>query len=406
VPFARPDVGEDEVDAVRDVLLSGWLTTGERCRAFEHAVAANVGVAHAVALNSCTAALHLSLEAVGVRAGDLVVTTPYTFASTAEVIRYFDAVPVFVDIDPVTLNIDVGQLETAVEGLARGDRTLLPPSLRDTVAPRAPVAVLPVHIGGIPGDTGRLYDLAAEHRMAVVEDAAHALPTQPSSHSLAHAERAGVPATACFSFYATKPVTTGEGGMLVTNDAQIADRVRIMGLHGLSRDAWGRHGGDDRWRYEIVAPGFKYNMTDMAAAVGLVQLKKSEVMRSRRRTIAERYNDAFSEFDALEPPSVPPGVESPWHLYMLRIHPERLTIGRDVLIRRLWERGIATSIHFIPLHHHQYYRETFSYVPGDFPVATREFEREVSLPIYSGMSDLDVGRVIEAVGAVTVAAAL
>jgi perosamine synthetase len=405
LPFARPEFGDDEADAVRDVILSGWLTTGERCRALEQAVAETVGVSHAVALSSCTAALHLSLEAVGVRSGDLVVTSPYTFASTAEVIRHFDAVPVFVDIDPVTCNIDDDRLERAVEGLAHGDRSWLPPSLRNVIEPRAPVAVLPVHVGGIPCDLDRLYKLAARHGMAVVEDAAHAIPAAPSSRSLAWAMDHGVPATACFSFYATKPVTTGEGGMLVTNEARIADRARIMSLHGLSRDAWARQGQDDGWRYEIVAPGYKYNMTDVAAALGLVQLVKADVMRSRRCVIAERYNDAFAYSDALEVPTVPRGLESPWHLYMLRIVPERLTVGRDLLIENLRERGIGTSVHFIPLHLHRYYRETFSYVRGDFPIATREFEREISLPIYSGMSDADVDLVIVAVSELVAEAA-
>jgi len=397
VPFARPDVGKETADAVRDSILSGWLTTGERCRQLEDAFAELVGARYGVALNSCTAALHLSLEALGVQRNDLVVTTPYTFAATAEVIRYLDAVPVFVDVDPVTLNVDCDQLEATVRGLAAGDRSLLPPSVRDTVEPRVPAAILPVHVGGVPCDLDRIYALAAAHDMAVVEDAAHALPARRSSRAVGGITDDGVASTVCFSFYATKTITTGEGGMLVTDDPRIADRSRRMSLHGMNRNTWTREGEENSWSYEIVEPGYKYNMTDLAATLGLGQLERVQEMRDRRAAIARRYSEAFSRSDALEDPTVPDDVESAWHLYMLRIRPERLGISRDRLVSYLQSRGIGTSVHFIPLHLHAYYRRTYSYQPSDFPVATREFEREISLPIYSGMSDSDVDKVVTAV---------
>jgi dTDP-4-amino-4,6-dideoxygalactose transaminase len=397
VPFARPDVGKETADAVRDAILSGWLTTGERCREFEEALAELVGARYAVAVNSCTAALHLSLEAVGVKANDLVITSPYTFAATAEVIRYLDAIPVFVDIDPVTFNISCDPLESTVQGLERGDRSLLPPSVRDTIEPRAPTAVLPVHVGGIPCDLDRIYKLAVAHGIAVVEDAAHALPATWDSRTIGVTTDDHVPSTVCFSFYATKTITTGEGGMLVTDDASIADRSRLMSLHGMNRNAWTREGEENSWSYEIVEPGYKYNMTDIAATLGLGQLDRVQEMRDRRAAIANRYSEAFARSQALQVPTVPTNVESAWHLYMLRIRPERLGISRDRLVSYLQYRGIGTSVHFIPLHLHSYYRRMYGYQPSDFPVATREFEREISLPIYGGMSDNDVEMVIEAV---------
>jgi dTDP-4-amino-4,6-dideoxygalactose transaminase len=400
LPFARPDVGEEAADAVRDVILSGWLTTGERCRQLEDQFAEVVGGRNAVALSSCTAALHLSLEALGVRPGDLVVTSPYTFASTAEVVRYLDAVPVFVDVEPSTFNMDADVLEATVEGLDSGDRSFLPPSLRDRVEPRAPAAVIPVHVGGVPCDLDRIHKIAATHGAAVVEDAAHAFPASYETRPVGAPTDGDVPSTACFSFYATKTITTGEGGMLVTDDTLIADRARLMSLHGMSRDAWTREGNDASGSYEIVAPGYKYNMTDLAATLGLDQLHRVDAMRDRRAAIARQYTEAFDRSDALEVPTVPANVESAWHLYMLRIRPERLRIDHDGLAACLRARGIGTSAHFIPLHLHAYYREKYGYEVDDFPIAAREYEREISLPIYSRMTDDDVEKVIEAVGAI------
>jgi dTDP-4-amino-4,6-dideoxygalactose transaminase len=397
LPFARADVGAEAADAVRDAVLSGWLTTGERCRQLEEAFAELVGARFAVALSSCTAALHLSLEALGVKANDLVVTSPYTFAATAEAIRYAGAVPIFVDIDPATFNISPDLLEATVEGLSAGDPSFLPPSVRDTVEPRTPAAVVPVHIGGIPCDLDRIYELASRHGLAVIEDAAHALPAAYESRTIGATANCDVPAAVCFSFYATKTITTGEGGMLVTEDERVADRARLMSLHGLRRDAWNRKREDRSWSYEVIAPGYKYNMTDVAASLGLSQVAGVGVMRDRRATLAGRYTESLARLDALEVPTVPDNVDSAWHLYMLRIQPELLGVDRDRLAACLQRRGIGTSVHFKPLHLHAYYRNEHGYRAGDFPVATREFEREISLPIYAGMSDSDIARVVDAV---------
>ena len=396
LPFALPDVGEDEIAAVADVLRSGWLTTGSRCRTFEAAFAAAVGAAHAVALNSCTAALHLALEALGIRQGDLVVTTPYTFAACAEVIRYFDAVPVFVDIEETTFSIDTDALETVVNKLASGDPGPLPPAARASAVPTAPKAILPVHIGGQACDLTTIYATAQRHGAAVVEDAAHAFPSSFDGRPIGSAVDPSVRSATCFSFYATKTITTGEGGMLVTDDEDIAERARMMSLHGLSRDAWNRYAGGS-WKYDIVAPGYKYNLTDVAAAMGLAQLKRADTMRDRRREIADWYDARFSGHPALQVPARVERSASAWHLYMLRLHLDALDIDRAAFINEMTELAVSTSVHFIPLHLHSYYQSTYGYVDDDFPVATREYLREVSLPIYSAMSDDDVERVCDAV---------
>lgn len=397
VPFAVPDMGRAEVEAVAEVIVSGWLTTSERCREFEQAFAEYVGAAHAVAVNSCTAALHLALEGLGLQRGAVVVTTPYAFAATAEVIRYFDAVPVFVDVDPTTCNIDVDLLEKTVARLADGDTGPLPPALRESARATRPRVVIPVHIAGVPCDLDRIYKVAATYDMAVVEDAAHAFPAAIGSRLVGASTDPSVSAAVCFSFYATKTITTGEGGMLVTDDAVRADRARRMSLHGLNRDAWSRHNSSGSWRYDIEAPGYKYNLTDIAAAMGLVQLGRAAQMAARRTEVARRYQEAFSEGPGLEVPTVPTGVNSAWHLFMLRLHPDRLHITRDRFIEELAAQGVGTSVHFIPLHVHSYYRNMLGYASNDLPVAMRQFEREISLPIYSRMSDEDVDHVCRAV---------
>ena len=397
IPFARPDVGVEEADAVREAILGGWLTTGDLCRQMEDAVAEAVGARHAVALNSGTAALHLSLEALGVRTGDLVVTTPYTFTATAQVIRQVGAVPLFVDVEEATFNISGEALEQTLDGLAGGDERFLPPSLRGTGGGYRPTAVMPVHIGGVACDLDRIATLAATHDLAVVEDAAHAFSGTHGHRPVGAPLAAPLRSTVCFSFYATKAITTGEGGMLLTDDPDVARQARLQSLHGISRDAWARGEQADSWRYEIVAPGFKYNMSDLAAAVGLVQLQKADAMLERRTAIAQRYNEAFCQSEALEIPTVPQDITSAWHLYMLRVDPDRSRVARDGLIAALRQDGIGSSVHFIPLHLHPYYAETYGYGPEDFPVATRAFEQEVSLPIYSAMSEAQVDRVIESV---------
>lgn len=382
LPFTRPDIGEAEIAAVVDVLRSGWLTTGAQSRRFEDEFREAVGAGYAVAVNSCTAALHLSLEALDVGPGDQVFLSPYTFAASAEVIRYLGATPVFVDIDPATLNISTMALREAVAGAQAAGQ-------------RRPRVVMPVHIAGVPCDMDGIRALARETGMSVVEDAAHAFPSSYHGDPVG-AVPPGSTDTVCFSFYATKTITTGEGGMLTTESEAVADRARSMSLHGLSHHAWSRYAGGG-WSYDIVAPGYKYNLTDIAAAMGIVQLGRAADMAARRTEIALRYSAAFDGVPGLECPQVPVGSVSAWHLYVLRLHLADLPFDRDAFVVALNERGIGTSVHFIPLHLHSYYTKTYGFRPEDFPVATGEFQRVVSLPIYSLMSDDDVARVIEAV---------
>lgn len=376
LPFALPDYGPEELAAVREVLESGWVSTGERTHRFESEFARFVGARNAVAVNSGTAALHLALEAIGLDDDDEVITTPYTFAATAEVIRYFRARPVFVDVDPMTLNLDPRLAAAAMTGRTR--------------------AILPVHIAGLPCAMDAILELAARAGIAVVEDAAHAFPAKYAGRTIGTLSD-----FTCFSFYATKPLATGEGGMICTEDDQRAARCRLMALHGISRDAWRRYTTDGNWYYEVIAPGFKYNLTDIAAALGLVQLRRATAMAARRAAIAAVYHAAFDGLDCLQVPSMgQEGDQHAWHLYMLRLRLDRLTVERAEFVSRLRDRGVGVSVHFIPLHLHPYYRDRYGHQPCDFPVAHAEYLREVSLPIYSRMSDTDVDRVTDAVLAV------
>lgn len=372
LPFALPDLGETEFEEVREALASGWITTGPKTRAFEAAFAETVGAQHAIAVNSCTAAMHLALESVGLRSGDEVITTPYTFAATAEVVRYFDARPVLVDVDPETLNMRPDLIESAVTERTR--------------------AILPIHIAGLAADLGPICEVARRYELTVIEDAAHAFPASYQGHSIG-----SIGDFTCFSFYATKTITTGEGGMITTDRDDWAERCRVMALHGISKDAWKRYTAEGSWYYEIIAPGYKYNMTDVAAGMGLAQLCKAERMAARRMEIAHRYNEAFGDESALQIPADRADRRHAWHLYMLRLNLDRLSIDRAVFVDELKARKIGTSVHFIPLHVHPYYRETYGYKPEDFPVAYREYQREISLPIYSKMTDQDVEDVIEGV---------
>lgn len=373
LPFALPDLDETEFAEIKESLESGWVTTGPKVRRFEAEFAAAVGAKHAVAVNSCTAAMHLALEAIGLRQGDEVITTPYTFAATAEVVRYFDARPVLVDVDARDLNMRADLLEAAITPRTR--------------------AILPIHIAGLPAELDAIREVAQRHDLPVIEDAAHAFPAQYKGQVIG-----SLSSFTCFSFYATKTITTGEGGMICTDDDRWADRCRIMALHGISKDAWKRYTAEGSWYYEIVAPGYKYNMTDMAAGMGLAQLRKAERMWLRRRAIAERFNAAFGALPALQTPYDRPDCQHAWHLYMLRLNLKQLKIDRAQFADELKRRNIGISVHFIPLHLHPYYRDMFGYRPADFPVAHGEYLREISLPIYSKMSDADVQDVIDAVG--------
>jgi dTDP-4-amino-4,6-dideoxygalactose transaminase len=373
LPFALPDVDGAEVAEVASVIRSGWLTSGAKATQFESEFAGAVGAKHAVAVNSCTAAMHLALEAIELRAGDEVIIPTYTFAATAQVVHYFGARPVLVGVAPTGLCIDPAKVEAAVTPRTR--------------------AIIPVHIGGRSAELDELHAVARKHNLCVIEDAAHAFPTVYKGRTVG-----SISEFTCFSFYATKPLATGEGGMICTDNEQFADRCRLMCLHGISRDAWKRYTAEGSWYYEIVAPGFKYNMTDIAAAMGLAQLHKVDRMRERRAQIAGQYTEAFRELPELEPPpDAPADGRHSWHLYMLRLNLDALTIDRARFFEELRARKIGASVHFIPLHLHPYYRDAYGYKPEDFPVAYREYRREISLPIYSKMSDEDVRDVIEAV---------
>ena len=379
--FSRPSVTDRERSAVLEVMDSGWLTTGARTRAFERAFAEYVGAPHAVALGSATAALHLALEALGVTAGDEVIVPTWTFTASAEVATYLGARPVLVDVERNTLN-------ASVEGILAA------------VTPRTR-AVVAVHLAGRPMAIRRLVDELGAVGVAVVEDAAHAFPSRIAGEGDKFAGTFG--AVGAYSFYATKTITTGEGGMLVTENQSLADRARLMSLHGISRNAWNRYTAAGSWYYEVEEAGFKYNMTDLAAAIGLVQLDRAGELFNERRGLAAGYNAALagsSIADLVELPADEPDGSHAWHLYIIRLHLDRLTIDRAATIERLKDLGIGTSVHFIPLHLHPYYQRALGCRPGDFPIASAEYERVISLPIWPGMTGADVIRVAEALEAV------
>jgi len=374
LPFALPEIGEEEISEVVDSLRSGWITTGSKTKKFENDFIGFVGCeVESIATNSATAGLHLVLEAIGVEAGDEVITTPYTFTATAEVIRYLGGDPVFVDIDPDTFNIDVSKIESAI-------------------TPRTK-AIIPVHFAGLACDMDPIIDIAKRYGLKVVEDAAHALPASYKERLIGSLETDAT----VYSFYATKTITTGEGGMIVTRDPEIAARCRVMRLHGISRDAFDRYSSTKpAWHYEVVAPGFKYNMTDLAASMGIHQLRKAELFQIRRQQIAEYYDDKFNGLPLLLPPHAPKGDLHAWHLYVVRLS-EKIDLGRDEFIQKMADRGIGCSVHFIPLHIHPYWRDTYSLLPNNFPQALITYERAVSLPLYTRMTDDDAERVAAAV---------
>lgn len=377
LPFAMPDIGDEEIAEVVDTLKSGWVTTGPKAKRFEIAFGEFLGDArlHCIAVNSATAGLHLALEALGIGPGDEVITTTHTFTATAEVVRYLGADVRLVDIDPTTLNIDPSSIEAAVTPHTK--------------------AILPVHYGGLAADMPAILDIARQHELKVVEDAAHALPTTCGGRLIGTLESDAT----VFSFYANKTMTTGEGGMLVTHDDALARRARIMRLHGMSRDAFDRFTATvPSWYYEIVAPGFKYNLTDIAASLGLQQLKKARRFQRRRAEIALRFNQAFASLPVIPAPTPPPGDLHAWHLYALRLA-EGASVSRDRFIERLFERGIGCSVHYIPLHLQPYWRDRYALTPAMFPHSQHAFERLLSLPIYTRMTDADVERVIGAVKA-------
>jgi perosamine synthetase len=393
IPFFRPDIRQSEVDEVVATLRSGWLTTGPRVRRFEQEFAAAVGAKHAIALNSCTAALHLAVEALGLKQGDAVLVPTMTFAATAEVIRYHGAVPILVDCDPTTANMDLNDAERKIAALRCGH-------LPDSFAPDAPVVgIMPVHVGGMMMDMDTVKAFAAEHNLWIVEDAAHAFPAALRRNTSASWQRCGegTATVTCFSFYANKTITTGEGGMAVTDDQDLAQRIRLMSLHGLSHDAWGRYSGNGSWDYRIIAPGFKYNLTDIAAAIGIHQLARAEEMRRARESIAHRYLRSLADVDEIELPPTNSNVLHAWHLFPIKLRLNRLVVTRATFAEQLRSCGINFSVHWRPLHLHPYYQSRFGWRSEDCPVATTTWERLVSLPIFSGMLDDEVQSVIGAV---------
>ena len=377
LPFALPEIGEAEIAEVVDSLRSGWITTGPKARRFEDDFVAFLGDPglHAVAVNSATAGLHLALEALGIGPGDEVVTTTHTFTATAEVVRYLGADVRLVDIDPATLNLDLRALPAVL-----GPRTK---------------AIIPVHYGGLAAPMRELVEFARAHGLALVEDAAHALPATCERRLVGTLDSDAT----VFSFYANKTITTGEGGMLVTRSEALARRARTMRLHGMSRDAFDRYTAKvPSWAYEIVAPGFKYNLTDIAAAIGIHQLRRAHDFRRRRAEIAALYDAGLAGLPLVLPPQAAAGELHAWHLYAVRLA-DGAGVARDRLIERLYDAGIGCSVHYIPLHLHPYWRERYALAPAMFPASQHAYERLVSLPIYTRMTEGDVQRVVDAVRA-------
>ena len=393
VPFFRPDLGDAEIDEVVATLRSGWLTSGPRVKRFETEFAAAVRGAHAVAVNSCTAALHLAVEALGLKAGQVVAIPTMTFAATGEVLRYLGALPLLVDCEPSTQNMDLDDLERKVAALRAG-------RLPGAFPPDAPVVgVIPVHVGGFLMDVGAVQAAAKRHGLWVVEDAAHAFPAAWRASAAAPWQRCGegTADVSCFSFYANKTITTGEGGMAVTGRSDLAERMRLMSLHGLSHDAWERYSGGRSWDYRIIAPGFKYNLTDVAAAIGLVQLARAETLRAERERIAGRYRAALEGVEEIELPPISADRVHSWHLFPIRLRLDRLQIDRNAFLEELRDRGVGFSVHWRPLHLHPYYREVFGWTPQHLPAATAVWERLVSLPLFPGMSEDEIVRVTQSV---------
>ena len=373
LPFSPPSIGEEEIDEVVDTLRSDWITTGPKTKAFEAQFGAYVGApgGTSLMLNSCTAGLHVALATLGVGPGDEVIVPSLTFAATANVVEHVGARPVLADVRRDTLCLDPAAVEARLSPATK--------------------VVMPVHYAGHPADLDELDALAERHGFALVEDAAHAAPTHYRGRAIGSRDN-----LAAFSFYATKNLTTAEGGAL-TGDPQLLERARVLALHGMSRDAWNRYDKAGSWAYDIVVPGFKYNMTDIQAALGIHQLRRLADFHHRRREVVSRYTRAFAASPALEPPTELPDASSSWHLYVLRLWPERLTIGRDAFIEELKARNIGTSVHYRPLHMMSFYAEKYGYVPESYPVARDAFERMVSLPLHPRLSDDDVEDVIDAV---------
>jgi dTDP-4-amino-4,6-dideoxygalactose transaminase len=375
LPYCQPSVDEEEIAGVVEVLRSGWLTTGPRTHEFEREFATAVSSSHAVAVNSGTSALHLALAAAGIGPGDEVITTPLTFCACANVIVQLGATPVLADICSDDLNIDPDQVERRITPRTR--------------------AIMAVDFAGQPCRFDALRDLASRHHLFLLEDAAHSTGASYRDQPVG-----SIADATAFSFYPTKNMTTGEGGMLTVASDELEQRARVLALHGMSRDAWRRYQKDASWAYDVVAAGFKYNMSDIQAALGLVQLRRLDELNQARAALAQRYAALLQSCDAIELPASRPEVQRTWHLYVIRLRLEALRIDRSAFIEALAERGIGTSVHFIPIHHHSYFREGFGFSAADLPITEQVFPEIVSLPLYPRMTEADVERVASAVGAI------
>lgn len=367
--FHKPFISEDEVNEIVDTVRSGWLSMGPKTIRFEQEFNSYIGAGRSVAVNSWTAAGHLALEAFGIERNDEVIVPTMTFPATAEIVCYFGAKPVIVDIDEDTLNISINEIEKAITSRTK--------------------AIIPVHYGGQPCDMDEIQALANKYNLRVLEDAAHSLPAYYKGKKIGT-----ISEVTCFSFYATKTLSTGEGGMICTNNPEIAERTAIMRLHGINRDAWKRYSESGSWYYEVVAPGYKYNFTDLQASLGLPQLKKVDIMWEWRKKIAAKYTEAFKTFDLIQLHTIKEDRDSSWHLYPIRLNLEMITKNRAQIIDELKKYNVGTGVHFLPVHQHLYYQKTFNLKDKDFPVASSVFPRLMSLPIYPGMTDESVEKVI------------
>ena len=368
--FHKPFISEEEIDEIVDTVRSGWISMGPKTLRFENNFSEYIGVNKSVAVSSWTAAGHLSLEAFGINEGDEVILPTMTFPATAEIVCYFKAKPVMVDVDEDTLNISLEAIEKAITSKTK--------------------AIIPVHYAGQPCDLDEIHAIAKKHNLKVLEDAAHSLPARYKGKKIGT-----ISDVTCFSFYATKTLSTGEGGMICTNNEEIAERVKIMRLHGINRDAWKRYTESGSWYYEVVAPGYKYNFTDLQASLGLPQLKKVDAMWNSRKRIAAKYTEALKDLDIIQLHTIKPDRDSSWHLFPIRLYLDRLTKNRAQIINELRERNIGVGVHFMPVHQHLYYSETFNLSDENYPVASAAFPRLISLPIYPGMTDENVDKVID-----------
>ncbi|MCU0240105.1 MAG: DegT/DnrJ/EryC1/StrS family aminotransferase [Pyrinomonadaceae bacterium] len=392
VPFQKPTIGEEEIKEVVETLRSGWLTTGAKAYQFEKKFAKAVNADYAIAVNSCTAALHLAVEAMNLKAGQAVLVPTMTFAATAEIILYKNAVPILVDCDTETGNMDLQDAEKKLNKIKTGE------FLNNQNQSLEVVGIIPVHVGGFMMNMGEIKKFASKHGLWIIEDAAHAFPSAWRENAESCWQFCGEEPSSitCFSFYANKTITTGEGGMAVTNDKSIAEKIRLMSLHGLSKDAWNRF-ETANWDYKIILPGYKYNLTDIAAAIGLHQLDRAEKMRLEREVVAEYYFDSLADLEEIELPPTDSNRIHSWHLFPIRLNLENLTIDRDCFLESLRTLGVACSVHWKPLHLHPLYSEKLGWQKEDFPVATHLWKRLISLPIFSSMTVLEKTHVVETV---------